>query len=433
VISANVNGSGDIPLHYFEENIMNPFEFSLPTEEYRSLPVPFGDSAIRKLQLATFFVPVGLLPDELREWMEVNPRVPRFNRKEHLSGVVAKEIVRTLKEDPDKFALKNQGIYVIAEDVEFKKETGGQGRVHIKLSDPKKHGLVNGGHTFRAIREVAEDEDRPDPWEAYVRMHIFKADDPDSALIAEMAEGLNRSLQVDDPSLENLRGSFDKIKAQLDNKRGAEQIAYRQGDSGDIDVQQVITYMSMLNLNEFPDRKKHPHTLFGQPKAVLQSFIQEINKENSAFDLILPRLHEILVLTDRIQILTALSLARVKVSNAKKNNRVASPTKKKIPAHFAGGLIGADVPLGFLYPMLAALRANISYPAWQAGKFEWLTNPDDLLKAVCDEMAQIIKQENEDNNRKPAEVGRKEAAYRGCYTVVTLELAHKGALQPIDI
>jgi hypothetical protein len=412
---------------------MSAFEFSLPTEEYRSLPVPFGDSPIRRLQLATFFVPVDSLPDELRDWMEVNPRVPRFNKKEQMSGVVAKEIVRTLKEDPEKFALKNQGIYVIAEDAEFKKETGGQGRVFIRLSDPKKHGLLNGGHTFRAIREVAEDEACPEPWGAYVRMHVFKADNPDAALIAEMAEGLNRSLQVDDPSLENLRGSFDKIKEQLSGKLGAEQVAYRQGDSGDIDVQQVITYMSMLNLNEFPDRRKHPHTLFGQPKAVLQSFIEEIRKENSAFDLILPRLHEILVLTDRIQVWTAPKFGKIKISNAKKNNRVGSATKKNLPAHFSGEKISGDVPLGFLYPMLAAFRANISHSAWQEGKFEWLTDPEGLLKDSYEEMAQIIKQEYEDNKGKPAEVGRKEAAYRGCYTVVTLVLAHKGALQPVDI
>ena len=28
----------------------------------------------------------------------------------------------------------------------------------------------------------------------------------------EIAEGLNRSMQVNDPSLENLQGSFDNIK-----------------------------------------------------------------------------------------------------------------------------------------------------------------------------------------------------------------------------
>lgn len=407
------------------------FEFRLLTEEFRSLPVPFTGSGSRKLQLATFFVPVSELPDELRDWMEVNPRVPRFNRKEQLTGVVAKEIVRTLKEEPEKFALKNQGIYLIVEEVDFKKEAGGKGFVHIKLTDPKRHGLVNGGHTFRAIRQVAEEE-ALETWEAFVRMHVLKADDPDESLIAEMAEGLNRSLQVDDPSLENLRGSFDKIKEQLAGKRGADQIAYRQGDQGDVDVQQVITYMSLLDLDQFPDRRKHPHTLFGQPKAVLQAFVEDSKKEHLAFNRILPKVYDILVLTDRIQQLTAPKLGKLKVSNAKKQNRVGSARNKKQPAHFAGGTIDGDIPLGFLYPMLAAFRANISHPAWKEGRFEWLAPPEDLLKATYEEMAQILKQEHADNKGKPGEVGRKEAAYRGCYTVLTLELAQRGLLQPLE-
>lgn len=122
---------------------------------------------------------------------------------------------------------------------------------------------MNGGHTFRAIRQATEDPDRPEPWDAYVRLHILEVEGFGASTIAEMAEGLNRSLQVDDPSLENLKGTFDEIKKQLEGKHGASAIAYRQGDPGDIDIQQVLTYMGMLNLKKFPDRKTHPHTLFG--------------------------------------------------------------------------------------------------------------------------------------------------------------------------
>lgn len=42
---------------------------------------------------------------------------------------------------------------------------------------------------------------------------------------------------------------------------------------------------------------------------------------------------------------------------------------------------------------------------------------------------EIVKQEHVDNNRKPAEVGRKEAAYRGCYSVMMMELAKLGKLE----
>ena len=50
--------------------------------------------------------------------------------------------------------------------------------------------------------------------------------------LCDMAEGLNRSLQVDDKSLENLQGTFKEIKTALADKPGADQIAYRQGDPG---------------------------------------------------------------------------------------------------------------------------------------------------------------------------------------------------------
>ena len=76
--------------------------------------------------------------------------------------------------------------------------------------------------------------------------------------------------------------------------------------------------------------------------------------------------------------------------------------------------------------MLAGFRANVSREAWEQGNFKWMVEPNDLLKAVIEEMATIVKQEHTDNKEKPAEVGRKEAAYRGCYGVLTMELAKRG-------
>lgn len=116
------------------------------------------------------------------------------------------------------------------------------------------------------------------------------------------------------------------------------------------------------------------------------------------------------------------------MSNAKKQNRVGSPRYQDRPAHFAGGTIGGNFPLGLLYPMLAAFRANVSRPAWDEGRFKWLADPEDLLKATIEEMAQIVKQEHADNKGKPAEVGRKEAAYWGCYGVLMVDLAQRRGL-----
>jgi hypothetical protein len=409
--------------------------FRFPTEEYRSLPFPRGTAGdAGRAKLATCFIRVEDLPDGLENWMKVNPRVPKYDAKHKLRGPVAKAMVDTLCDEPDKFVLKNQGIYILAKEVSFQKEEGGRGLVKIAFEDPSSHGLVNGGHTYLAILQAREDREangeNDEPWDAYVRLHLMEGIDQED--ITELAEGLNRSMQVDDPSLENLKGSFDKIKEELSGKAPPDTVAYRQGDTGDIDVQQILSYMALFDLEQFPDRKTHPNKVFGHPKSVLQSFIADTDPENDdskrVFDRILPKVHEILVLADRIQQEAVIRLGRLKVKSAKGENRVRSRKHRNRPAHFAGGTIDGLIHLGWLYPMLAAFRANVSREAWAKGKMEWIADPEELLEAVIDEMASVVKQDHQDNKGKPAEVGRKEASYRLCYGIMTVELAQRGLL-----
>jgi hypothetical protein len=397
--------------------------FKLPTSEFRSLPIP-GDGHAK---LATCFVPVEAVPAGLRDWRKVNPRVPKVDRKDHVKGPVAKAIKDTLLEEPEKFVYMNLGLFLLSDHMSFEKGEGGQGVVTTELTDPDRHGVVNGGHTFQAICEAREEraanpDDYPPDWPAFVRLHIYEGVDP--ALIPELAEGLNRSLQVDNPSLENLRKTFESIKAALAGKRGADQVAYRQGDPGEVDIGEVLTYLGMFNLTRFPDRKKHPNVLFGQPKAVLDYFVADQQEGGPlVFDRVIPHTHEILVLADRIRQDAIHHLGRLKVGGGKSQNRARSPKNKVgTPAYFAGGTIDGAFPHGWLCPMLAAFRANVDREAWAAGRFAWIQDPAGLLAATVEEMADIVKQEHTDNKQKPAEVGRKEAAYRLCYGVIRDQL-----------
>jgi hypothetical protein len=179
----------------------------------------------------------------------------------------------------------------------------------------------------------------------------------------------------------------------------------------------------------FPDRSTHPNKLFGQTKEVLKIFTSDMESASPTFNRIIPHTHEILVLADRIMQAGIDDLGKLKVSNAKKGNRAKSPKNLNRPAHFASGTIGGRFHLGWLYPALASFRANVSKEAWDKGEFLWLYDPFKLLNSTIYEMMEIVKQEHVDNNRKPAEVGRKEAAYRGCYSVMMMELAKLGKLE----
>lgn len=401
-------------------------KFAIPVAEYRALKFPYLNKSGKNVRLGMCFARVGDLPAGLKDWMAVNPRVPKLNSKEHLRGPVAKEIVSTLTDEPEKMSLRNNGITISVHEMSFERASGEAGRLEVTLTESERHGIVNGGHTWTAIRQVEEDETVAKPIEAHVRVFFIQGVEKDD--IADMAQGLNRSLQVDDKSLENLQGTFDEIKKALAGKPGADQIAYRQGDTGEIDIMFVLTIMAMLDLDEYPDRKSHPNLLFGQPKALLQKFVKASKDSGPGYKRMLPRLHEILRLTDEIQRAMAEVLGRFKISDNKKGNRVASAKNKSEPAHFAGGKIGGHIPLGWLYPAVAAFRANIDASQWQKGKFAWLADPFDVLKDTVEEICDVIRQEHKDNDNKPAEVGRKEAAYRGCYGVVLMDLAGRGRI-----
>lgn len=403
----------------------NTIEFHLPVDEFRSQPVPIEGMSRKAIVLSHCFASVDSLPDELQNWLGVNPRIPKFTKQNKLAGTVAKGIVKTLHEEPERFALKNQGIYLSVASAKHQKQSGGEGLLTLVLDDKELHGVINGGHTLRAILEARDTSLSPT---AYVCLHIYQITDEVSIdLIADIAEGLNRSLQVDDPSLENLKGSFDRIKEALEGKQGSEEISYRQGDLGNVDILEVLTLCSLFNLNQYPDRRKHPHGLFGHRKVVLKTFLDDINRSDSAFDRILPKLHEILAFGEQVQQVLGPEFGKVKKNNRKTENRVGSKSNKR-NGYFIDGEL-AELPLGFTYPLVASFRANVCPEAWKAGQLEWLEEPKILLQEYGKELAGVVAQEYRDNRGKPAEVGRKEAAYRGCYNIIALALAERGKWQ----
>ncbi len=402
-----------------KDAIATELTFVIPTQEYRSLPIP-GVSAGK---LGDCFVKVTELPPELEQFMEVNPRVPNRNTKGLLSGPVAKGITATLLENPDDMPLKNQGIYLLVESAEHGKAPGGQGLLTVKLNDKARHGIVNGGHTFAAIRQAIESADEVDLEalnQAYVRVHLLSGIDP--AKVPEMAEGLNRSKQVDDPSLDNLREHFGRIQEVMKGQLGEKHIAYFQGDEGDVYITDVLVLLEMFNGDRFSE-KKHPHALYNQTKNGLKLYKADLAQKPSALDILVPKLPEILQLADMLRYETrdaakrvGFEYGRMKTGNA----RAASPTNQNISLPFIGKTIHHRVPNGWLYPMLAAFRANVNWDS-QAGTFTWKKNLSVLVPAIIDDLVGVCVTAHKDNIA-PDKVGKRESIYEQCYDKVQLHL-----------
>jgi hypothetical protein len=323
-------------------------------------------------------------------------------------------------------ALKNQGVFLLADDVSFEKKPGGVGFLKITLTDSERHGIVNGGHTFAAIRkaiEEAEESEEASLKRAYVRFHIFQGIEKEK--VPEIAEGLNRSKQVDDPSLDNLRGYFDLIKDVMKGKPGEDQIAYHQGAPGDIYVTELLVYLEMFNCERFSG-KRHPHNMFTRTKSALEFFETDTKKKPSPINLLIPHLPEILVLADQIRLKTPDAAKQIGFRfGALKEKEGAKKTAKLPrgePLYFVPGKkTEYRVPRGWLYPMLAAFRSNVDWDL-EHNTFQWYVPLDKLLAEVITDLVQVCVTEHRDNNLKPDLVGKRESTYGQCYDKLLLHL-----------
>lgn len=418
-----------IRLQVTERKRPQSLRIDLPVDEFRSLPLPGVEDA----RLGDCFVRVTDLPAALDAFMEVNPRVPNRTNKGILTGPVAHGILATLQDNPDAMVLKNQGIYLLVDEAKFEKAQGGKGTLTLNFTDPGKHGIVNGGHTYAAIRsaidQINNEEDLKALQNAFVRLHILQGVDED--LVPEIAEGLNRSKQVDDPSLMNLQGEFDVIRKVLKGTQGDTRIAFHQGDDGDVYISEILVYLEMFNQERFSERK-HPNSLYNKQGLAIKYFSEDMGEKEHKANLVsvMQKLPDFLWLADSIRKATPDAAKRnnFKFGQIKMNGERAGSAKARgTSLPFIGETVNYRVPNGWVYPMLASFRANLT-PSKDGKSFEWKIPLKDLLPMVIDDLVGVCVAEHRDNNTRPELIGKRESAYSQCYTKMQLFLAKKGLL-----
>lgn len=406
-----------------------PLVVSIPADEFRSLPVP---GVAFPAKVGTCFARVTDLPAQLADFMSVNPRVPRRTAKNILTGPVPKAILETLRERPEDMAFKNAGIYMLVDNAEHLREKGGDGILRASLTDPTRHGIVNGGHTFAAIREAIETADENELKslkQAFVRLHLLQGVPRD--MVPEIAEGLNRSKQVQDPSLENLRGHFADIKKVMSGKPGEEAIAYHEGADGEVYIGEILALIEMFNFERYP-KDEHPYGLYAHQSRAVREFAEDFDCSPSPVGLVIDKLPEILVLADRIReevppvakSKVNFEIGRMKIGEGKKG-RVAGSGDTYLP--FVARTTKYRLPNGWLYPILASFRANAVWDL-KRNRFDWLVPNDEILRECLVDLVSVCVNEHRNNNQRPEWVGKRDSAYRQCALHVELYLAKKGKL-----
>ncbi len=375
-------------------------EYKFQVEALRKLPDPVNPE---KWERYYAICNVKNLPDDFP--METNPR------KQNLGTKVAKKIHDGLtgEETGQMFHLLNRGILLSAENVAFNNSNN---EVTILMSNHEVHGLVDGGHSYKIILDNRSELTR----EQFITIEILKGIHDD---FQEIAGARNTSVQVKEKSLAELEGKLGVVHQIVASEPFAQDIAYVENDDKPIDVQEIICLLTIFH-NEL-HAHSHPVYTYSSKGRALQVYLEN----NDSYRKLIPVSNKIFALHDHIKN-TMGDVYNKQGGNFGNLKEIGySKGRRKWPLLFSPRKNGAeiikiqyDVPSGFVYPLLGALRFLLSYSK-EKGSYEWKTDPIEYYNnSVGEKLVTLTFDASTELGRNPMAVGKSSRHWEGLYNYV---------------
>ncbi|QDU27242.1 AIPR protein [Anatilimnocola aggregata] len=397
----------------------------------RRLPDPTMKGSERHVLLC----PIEEIPDDIPV-DDANVRPQNENKR------VYKEVEKHLRNESGErntFHLKNKGITVLAQEV---KRQNDEDPTQI-LFTHKNQGIVDGGHTYKIIRNNRErikehnamiaasssltDQDKEAMYiRQFVKLEVLTG--LNASLTSEIARGLNTAVQVQEQTLANFDGKFDWIKAVLKDEPYLKEIAFRENEDQDMDVGDVLRILELFNIHDYPvEGNKHPTRAYTGKENVLNSHV----RNPIPLKQLEPILKDILVLHDTIS-LEARNLWNKGGANRKGAalafmetvNRENDTKEKKQPPFdfpFIGKTGDCRMYRGALFPLLAAFRATVVKDVtgkcrWQKGFDQTLT----LWRTLAEQLMEATIETSRELGRNPDAIGKSSNHWKNLFNEVMI-------------
>ena len=355
------------------------------------------------------FCDVAALPHNLPT--STNPREQNTKTK------VAKKINEGLV-DPDTsgiFHLLNRGMLISAARVEFDNATN---EITIHMPNPTTHGVVDGGHTYRIIREAADRGELPEG--QYVTLEIMTGIEDD---FTEIAGARNTSIQVKDKSLANLEGKLDVVKRIVATLPFAKDIAYKEYAEGNLDVLDVVAVLTIFH-KDLRQSGDHPVDCYNSKARALDWYLNNVD----SYEKLGPIAREVFQLHDHVKETFG------DVYNATKDGPARfgglteigySKDRPRFPLLFSERdeegnprLLHYNIPAGFTYPILGALRYIVEYDEANAC-YTWGVDPIEFYdERVAVDLVRTTMEASYESGRNPSAVGKSRRHWESLYNIV---------------
>lgn len=338
-------------------------------------------------------------------WMDTNPREQNFNTN------VAKKIEESLLSPNDNFHLLNRGILISAYHARVINRDD-QKFVEIYLKDKSVHGNIDGGHTYLITcnnKHLVTGAKR-------VTIEIMTGIEE---FYEDLAAARNTSVQVQDKSIAELQNKFDIIKEALVEEPYYENIAYKENANGQIDISDIISILTMFNIEKFGDNK-HPIISYNSKKRCVDVYLESYKEgsENPYFKM-QPIMSDIFALVDYIETNIAKTYNKTGGKYGSIKGVICSTKNKKFDRLFGqpGQKNDYNSPKGFLYPIIGAFRSLVGE---EDGVFVWKYDPIKVFDAIGPQLVSSVVDASKTLGNNPNATGKFIGLWENLYTSVKL-------------
>lgn len=389
---------------------------TFPVENFRKLPNPYqqkdvekkGDDAYPQMYFA--ICDVKEIPEDIP--MATNPR------NQSMNNAVAKKIKASLLNTSEPiFYLLNRGMVISAASVHYDNNCG---KLSITFSDEEVHGNVDGGHTYKAILEKRKGLDLG---EQFVKLEILTGVED---IFQTLAAARNTSTQVQDKSIAELEHRFDIIKDMIKSEPFNNNVYFRENDKGDIDVADIISLLTLFNLEKYPDINSFPVVAYSGRKKCIDYYI-DAHKSNEGNPVANPYYRMRNVMIDIFKLYDMLE-SNIGTYYKQKNasGRYGSVKGVSVPkgdVKFKSKFYKTEMdylsPTGFLYPILGAFRALIKDDGVE---YSWKRDPFIIMEKVGPDLVETTVERSRTLGNNSQAVGKDVGNWKTLYMTIALEM-----------
>lgn len=379
-------------------------------QSFRKIPNPYLNSEFgdKSAEMYTVICDVKDIPDNIP--METNPR------EQKMTTNVAKKIKQSLLNTSElNFYLLNRGLLLSANDVSYNNYSN---EVTISFSDFDVHGDVDGGHTYKTI---LQERNQLDYGQQYVKIEILVGVE---GIFQSLAAARNTSVQVQDKSIAELENRFDIIKNALAGEKYIDRVFFKENDSGDIDVADLLAILNMFNIDRYKGMTSFPTNSYCAKKKCIDLYIDD--HKTYAETAQNPYVKMVSLMPDIFKLYDTIETGMNRYYRQKNPSGRYGATKgvqtprqgQKFYSKFGEKEMEVASPNGFIYPILGAFRALVEE---RNGIYVWKKNPFAVLEKVGADLVESTVSMSCSLGNNPQSVGKDTNIWKTLYMTIMVE------------